>query len=384
MPNLELFGTASCPYTSEMREWLEWKGSEFTEYDVEADSQARERMHRLAQPPFTVPLLVEDGKVIQVGWQGRGCVVTQNNSMPKAYSIQDRGVVQGVGFRPFVYRLARANNLKGWVLNAEEGVEIHLEGEEEPLQSFLARDENATAAGRHDRRKSTSNPRKRRVSRNSRFAKALANGGPPFEFHPTCRSARIVCKNSSILRIAGTTIPTSTVRIAVRATASFEACRTTAPTPRWPLAAGSSNAPRSTRIPPIAAFTRNPSHAPPVDLHYFFQAGDEIVRGDEEAVRKAAHYLRAGKIVAVKGLGGYHLACDATNMRSRQRPASQKIPQGKTLRRDGEKPGNRALRWSTSTQEAEALMNSVARPIVLARAKSRSAPESLLTTTNSA
>jgi glutaredoxin len=75
VPNLELFGTASCPYTSEMREWLEWKGKDFTEYDVEADSQGRERMHLLAQPPFTVPLLVEDGRVIQVGWQGRGCVV---------------------------------------------------------------------------------------------------------------------------------------------------------------------------------------------------------------------------------------------------------------------------------------------------------------------
>jgi glutaredoxin len=73
MPNLELYGTASCPYTSEMREWLEWKGSEFTEFDVEADACLRMRL--LAQPPFTVPLLVEGGKVIQVGWQGRGCVV---------------------------------------------------------------------------------------------------------------------------------------------------------------------------------------------------------------------------------------------------------------------------------------------------------------------
>jgi hydrogenase maturation factor len=35
----------------------------------------RARMCKLAQAPFTVPLLVEDGKVIQVGWQGRGCVV---------------------------------------------------------------------------------------------------------------------------------------------------------------------------------------------------------------------------------------------------------------------------------------------------------------------
>jgi glutaredoxin len=75
MPNLELYGTASCPFTGEMREWLEWKGSEFAEYDVEIDSQARERMRLLAQAPYTVPLLVEDGKVIQVGWQGRGCVV---------------------------------------------------------------------------------------------------------------------------------------------------------------------------------------------------------------------------------------------------------------------------------------------------------------------
>ena len=75
MPKLELYGTARCPYTSEMREWLEWKRSEFTEYDIEADADARERMARLTQAPFTVPLLVEDGKVIQVGWQGRGCVV---------------------------------------------------------------------------------------------------------------------------------------------------------------------------------------------------------------------------------------------------------------------------------------------------------------------
>ena len=75
MPSLELYGTAGCPYTSEMREWLEWKGSEFTEYDIEIDVQARERMRQLVKAPYTVPLLVEDGEVIQVGWQGRGCVV---------------------------------------------------------------------------------------------------------------------------------------------------------------------------------------------------------------------------------------------------------------------------------------------------------------------
>jgi hydrogenase maturation protein HypF len=57
--------------------------------------------------------------------------------MASACSIRVRGVVQGVGFRPFVYRLARANTLNGWVLNAEEGVEIHLEGAETGLEAFV-------------------------------------------------------------------------------------------------------------------------------------------------------------------------------------------------------------------------------------------------------
>jgi glutaredoxin len=71
---LELFGTSSCPYTQEMREWLEWKRSEFVEYDVEQDQSARERLVALVQGQNSVPVLVEDGKVVQIGWQGRSCI----------------------------------------------------------------------------------------------------------------------------------------------------------------------------------------------------------------------------------------------------------------------------------------------------------------------
>jgi hydrogenase maturation protein HypF len=45
--------------------------------------------------------------------------------------------VQGVGFRPFVFRLAKANTLAGWVLNDESGVEIHLEGEDRSIDAFV-------------------------------------------------------------------------------------------------------------------------------------------------------------------------------------------------------------------------------------------------------
>ena len=75
MAKLELFGTAGCPYTQEMREWLEWRRCEFQEYDIDRNLDARSRMRTLARQVHTVPVLVEDGKVIQVGWQGRGCTV---------------------------------------------------------------------------------------------------------------------------------------------------------------------------------------------------------------------------------------------------------------------------------------------------------------------
>ena len=73
MPKTELFGAATCPYTREMREWLDWNGREFIEYDVERHPEALERMRAATGGQSTVPVLLEDDKPTQVGWQGRGC-----------------------------------------------------------------------------------------------------------------------------------------------------------------------------------------------------------------------------------------------------------------------------------------------------------------------
>ena len=75
MAKFELFGTAACPYTQEMRESLEWRGAEFVEYDVDIDAAALARMLLLTNGRRTVPVLIEDGKVAQIGWEGRGCIV---------------------------------------------------------------------------------------------------------------------------------------------------------------------------------------------------------------------------------------------------------------------------------------------------------------------
>ena len=75
MPKTELYGAAGCPYTAELREWLEWKNREFEEFDVEHDAAAYARLLALTGGQRTVPVLVEDGKATQIGWQGRGCAL---------------------------------------------------------------------------------------------------------------------------------------------------------------------------------------------------------------------------------------------------------------------------------------------------------------------
>ena len=69
--------------------------------------------------------------------------------MVEALEIHVTGIVQGVGFRPFVYRLAKRNLINGWVLNAPDGVTIHAEGESQLLDGFVLEiAQNAPASAR--------------------------------------------------------------------------------------------------------------------------------------------------------------------------------------------------------------------------------------------
>ena len=72
---VELYMTAHCPHCAAAREDLEWRGIDFVEYDVEQDASALERMLQLTGSVRTVPVIVEEGKPVQIGWMGRGCMV---------------------------------------------------------------------------------------------------------------------------------------------------------------------------------------------------------------------------------------------------------------------------------------------------------------------
>ena len=74
MAELELYGTASCPFTRDAREALEWQRRTFVEYDVEVDGEALERL-TLLTGQRAVPVLVDEGRVVEVGWRGRCCFI---------------------------------------------------------------------------------------------------------------------------------------------------------------------------------------------------------------------------------------------------------------------------------------------------------------------
>ena len=75
MAMLELYGAARCPFTQELRDWLEWTGQHFVEYDVDADPVARRRCRNLSGGQRSVPVLIQDDKVVSIGWQGQACMV---------------------------------------------------------------------------------------------------------------------------------------------------------------------------------------------------------------------------------------------------------------------------------------------------------------------
>ncbi|MFN7035348.1 MAG: acylphosphatase [Bellilinea sp.] len=75
--------------------------------------------------------------MVQLAGRGRSKTTSKMNVEAVAVRVLVRGIVQGVGFRPFIYSLAQKNNLKGWVRNTSGNVEIHLEGASNHLDHFL-------------------------------------------------------------------------------------------------------------------------------------------------------------------------------------------------------------------------------------------------------
>jgi len=281
------------------------------------------------------------------------------------------GVVQGVGFRPFVYRLATRHSLSGWVRNVAGTVEIHIEGDVEDLEVF--QEELRTEAppvARIDALEIASAPAGG-VCDFRIVESADADGIRPVTpdiaicaeceaelFDPANRRFRhpfITCTNCGPRYTIVRSLPYDRERTSM---ALFRECA---------LCDAEYHTPTDRRY--HAETVACPDCGPRV---WLVRADGTALSHDEGAIREAASQLRMGRIVAIRGIGGFHLACDATDSdavrRLRERKQRDAKPFAVMVRTISE-----ARKLAVISMQEAQLLGSPERPVVLVE-RSASSP----------
>jgi hydrogenase maturation protein HypF len=223
------------------------------------------------------------------------------------FSIRIRGQVQGVGFRPFVWQLARAAGLRGEVLNDPEGVLVLVAGD--GIGDF-ARDlrDKAPPLARVDAVEVTpylfaSAPEEFAITA-SRGEGAETRVTPDAATCPACRDE--IFAPGRRQSYAFTNCTHCGPRFTILTGLPYDRARTTmAAFPLCPACAAEYADPADRR------FHAQPVACPVCGPRLWFERAAAAQPGDPVALAAAA--LRAGEVVAVKGLGGFHLACDAAS-----------------------------------------------------------------------
>ncbi len=229
----------------------------------------------------------------------------------KRLKLNIMGLVQGVGFRPFVYEKALKNDLSGHVLNNSIGVSIEVQGSLENLDNFL-----------HE----------------------LQYSLPPLARIDELKKSEMKCKNQSDFKILKSDDKLSKLSPVMPDMAICDECLSELKDPKnrrfkYPFINCTNCGPRYSIINNIpydrpqtsmAKFKmckkcqneyENPLnrryHAQPISCHECgvrleFISKNITLKGDI-GIQKVAYLINEGKIVAIKGIGGFHLVCDATN-----------------------------------------------------------------------
>ena len=222
------------------------------------------------------------------------------------------GKVQGIGFRPFVYRLALEHKLNGWVRNCVGIVEIHVQGEPENLENFLS-DIFAKKPPLAEPKLESENQAE--LSEFETFSilqskdQGEANISVPNDLF-LCDDCLIELNNPSDRRYRYPFInctqcgPRYTLIRALpydrtnTTMADFELC---------PQCLTEYEDPSNRR------FHAEPVACPVCGPSLSFHMGETVLDDNEAVLKKAVEVLMQGKVIAVKGIGGYHLMCDASN-----------------------------------------------------------------------
>ncbi|WP_456402460.1 carbamoyltransferase HypF [Hydrogenimonas sp.] len=284
------------------------------------------------------------------------------------------GIVQGVGFRPFVYRTAVEIGLGGFVRNDGGGVTIEAEGSGEALRRFERRLREALPPlARIDTLVSEEigvrDERSFRIVASGSMEEKRTAVGPDTTLCGNCieemydprnrryRHPFINCTDCGPRYTITLTVPYDRPNTSMAKFEMCERCRAEYEDPKN----------RRYHAQPISCRECGPRLG-------LWRGDEKVDVEDEESIEAAARFLKEGKIVAVKGLGGFHLMCDATNgeavgkLRERKRRPSKPFA---VMVKDRETA--RALAEMGETEER--LLTSKERPIVVMR-KSVSRPSS--------
>jgi hydrogenase maturation protein HypF len=277
------------------------------------------------------------------------------------------GVVQGVGFRPFVYRLAREEQLGGFVLNDERGVVLEVDGRADAVLSFLARlareSPPLAVVERVD-----CHPLESTGERDFRIVESVQRGDADALVAPdaaTCddciaelrdpgdrryRYPFVNCTNCGPRFTIVRGVPYDRPATTMAGFAMCAACR------------------REYDDPGDRRFHAQPNACPACGprVQLLGRDGEPLaLAGARDALHAAARQIAGGALLAVKGIGGYHLACAAADERAVRELRLRKRREDRPfalMARDADAAG--AL---VELREAErALLAASARPIVLA------------------
>jgi len=235
----------------------------------------------------------------------------------KLMQIKVRGVVQGVGFRPFVYRLAQRHSLTGWVRNTSGNVQIEVEGEEAALNGFLAalKTEAPPMASIEEIAVATL-PAKGYTSFD--IKKSLAEDGkyqlvsPDIATCPDCQN-ELFSPSDRRYRYPFTNCTNCGPRFTIIEDIPYDRPRTTMH--RFKMCP---ECQREYDDPLDRRFHAQPNACPKCGPTLELRNNDGSPIKPSDVIQKASDLLKEGKILAVKGLGGFLLACDATNRQAVQ------------------------------------------------------------------
>ena len=318
--------------------------------------------------------------------------------MKEALDIEVHGIVQGVGFRPFIYKIARRHLINGWVLNATAGVFIHAEGESKDIDDFVMEiSDNAPAASRVDEILMKEVPLEDFESFTIRYsdeaeAEATTLVSPDLAtcdecaaelFDPANRRYHypfINCTNCGPRFTIINKLPYDRKYTSMAAFPMCEQCATEYADPEdsrfhaqpdacfecgphliWRTVDHNANAQED--LERVKAEESSFAENGTVKEGRIAPFGVDL-KASDAIIDAAVRILRVGGIVAIKGLGGFHLACDARNrealatLRARKRrgtkPLAAMYPTLDALRED-----------CLVSNAEERLLTGAQRPIVL-------------------